>query len=89
MSTNSNDYGRAYEYAWIAALFKTLNPIRKTSIICNSSLDANKRAWNAVSQEKRDLFTVSADAAVNAILELEPRMEENNGDTLFLEVSKR
>ena len=88
MSTNSNDYGRAYEYAWIAALFKTLNPIRKTSIICNSSLDANKRAWNAVSQEKRDLFTVSADAAVNAILELEPRMEENNGDTLFLEFQK-
>ena len=88
MSTNSNDQGRAYEYAWITALFETLDPIRKTCIVCNSSLDANERAWNAVSQEKRDLFTVSANAAVDAILELEPRMEEDNGDTLLLEFQK-
>ena len=88
MSTNSNDQGRAYEYAWITALFEMLDPIRKTGIVCNSSLDANKRAWNAVSQDKRDLFTISANAAVDAVLELEPRMEEDNGDTLLLEFQK-
>ena len=88
MSTNSNDQGRAYEYAWINALFRTLDPIRKTGIVYNSSLDANERAWNAVSQDKRNLFTISANAAVDAILELEPRMEENNGDTLLLEFQK-
>ncbi len=88
MSTESNDQGRAYEYAWITALFETLAPIRKTGIIYNSSLDANERAWNAVTQNKRDLFSVSASAAVDAILELEPLMEEDNGDTLLLELQK-
>lgn len=88
MSTSSNDQGRAYEYAWITALFETLDPIRKTGIVCNSNLDANERAWNAVSQDKRDLFTVSANAAVDAVLELEPRMEEDDGDTLLLEFQK-
>lgn len=88
MGTNSNDQGRAYEYAWINALFETLDPIRKTAIVCNSSLDANEKAWNAVSQEKRDLFTISANAAVNAILELEPLMEESSADTLLLEFQK-
>ena len=88
MSTNSNDQGRAYEFAWITTLSKALNPIRKTGIVRNSSYDANKRAWNTISQDKRDLFAVSANAAVNAILELEPRMEEDNGDTLFIEFQK-
>ena len=88
MSTSSNDLGRAYEYAWITTLFETLAPIRKTGIVCNSSLDANERAWNAISQEKRDLFTISSNAAVDAVLELEPRMEEENGDTLLLEFQK-
>lgn len=88
MSTSSNDQGRAYEYAWMTALFETLDPIRKTGIVCNSSYDANKRAWNAVSQEKKDLFTVSAKAAVDAVVELEPLMEENGGDMLSLEFQK-
>lgn len=88
MSTSSNDQGRAYEYAWMTALFETLDPIRKTGIVCNSSYDANERAWNAVSQEKKDLFTVSAKAAVNAAIELEPLMEENDGDMLSLEFQK-
>lgn len=88
MGISSNNQGRAYEYAWITTLFKTLDPIRKTGIVCNSSFDVNERAWNAVSQDKRDLFTVSANAAVDVLLELEPRMEEDNGDTLLLELQK-
>lgn len=88
MSTSSNGQGRAYEYAWITALFETLSPIRKTSMVCNSSLDANKRAWDAVSQDKRDLFAISANAAVDAVLELEPCMEEDDGDTLLLKFQK-
>lgn len=88
MSTSSNDQGRAYEYAWMTALFEALDPIRKTGIVCNSSLDANEKAWNAVSQEKRELFRVSASAAVDVVLELEPLMEENDGDMLSLEFQK-
>lgn len=52
MSTNSNDQGRAYEYAWMTALYKKLAVVRKTCVVANSSLDANKRAWNAISRTK-------------------------------------
>ena len=85
MSTNSNDQGRAYEYAWINALYDALQSNRRTRIVVNSSLDANKRAWNVMTPEMQDLFEFSAQAAVDTILELEPRMTEDNGDELLLE----
>lgn len=88
MSANSNNQGRAYEYAWMTTLFETLEPLRETGIVCNSSYDANERAWNAISEEKQKLYTISANAAVNTIIELEPMMEENSGDTLLLEFQK-
>ncbi|MBR5496687.1 MAG: HaeIII family restriction endonuclease [Clostridia bacterium] len=88
MSTSSNDQGRAYEFAWINALYETLDPIRKTGIVCNSSYDANERAWKAISADKQDLYIESAYAAVDTILELEPCMEEDYGDTLLLEFQK-
>lgn len=85
MSTNSNDQGRAYEYAWINTLYKALHEVRKTRIVNNSSLDANKRAWLVMSDEMQELFELSADSAVDTILELEPLMSENSGDELLLE----
>lgn len=88
MSTNSNDLGRAYEYAWINALYDTLQTVGKARIVSNSSFVANKRAWDAVSDEKRDLFKVSAQAAIATILELEPNLTENDGDELQLEFQK-
>ena len=33
MSANSNNHGRAYEYAWIKTLQKTLSTIRTTRIM--------------------------------------------------------
>ena len=88
MSTSSNDQGRAYEYAWIKTLFDILSPIRETYIVNNSSLQANERAWNSITLDKQHIFMVSANAAVDAILELEPRMEENDKDVLLLELQK-
>ena len=88
MSTGSNDLGRAYEYAWMKTLFKTLSPIRHTQIVCNSSLNANKRAWETLSDERKELFLISANAAIGSLLELEPRMEENSSDILTLKFQK-
>lgn len=88
MSANSNNQGRAYEYAWITALFEKLDSLRKTGIVCNSSYDANERAWNTISEEQRELYTISANAAVDTIIELEPMMEENSADRLTLEFQK-
>lgn len=88
MSTNSNDQGRAYEYAWINALFDSLSGTRETRIIANSSLEANKRAWATMSDELQEILEISAKAAVDTILELEPRMVEDDGDELLLEFQK-
>lgn len=88
MSTKSNDQGRAYEYAWIKTLYKALCQLRKTRIIENSSLTVNKRAWDDMDIEIQDTFMVSADAAIDAVLELEPRLIEDDGEELTLEFQK-
>lgn len=88
MSTNSNDQGRAYEYAWINALLDALKEQCTPQIVVNSSLEANKRAWSVISEEMRELFETSANAAVDIVLELEPRVVENDGDVLHLELQK-
>ena len=88
MSSKSNDQGRAYEFAWITALFETLDSLRNTGIVYNSSYDTNKRAWYAISKDKRELYTISANAAVNTVLELEPLMDELSEDKLLLEFQK-
>lgn len=85
MSTKSNNQGRAYEYAWIKTLYKALDGMRKTRIVKNSSLEANERAWTVIDDDMREIFLVSASAAVDTILELEPRMSENDGEELTLE----
>ena len=88
MSTSSNDQGRAYEYAWINVLNQALSKIRNTVIVSNSSLEANKRAWDIMPEDLKEIFITSAEAAVDAVLELEPRMTENDDDILKLEPQK-
>jgi hypothetical protein len=88
MSINSNDQGRAYEYAWINALYDELCELRNTTVVKNSSLEANQRAWLAIHKDMQEILKVSAKAAAKTILELEPRMTENDGDVLSLEFQK-
>lgn len=88
LSTKSNDQGRAYEYAWIQTLCEALVKKRRTRIVENSSLDANKRAWDVMSNEQQLTYMVSAGAAIDTILELEPRMAEEANDELLLEFQK-
>lgn len=87
MGTNSNDKGRAYEYAWMNALYKALSDVRKTKIVDNSSLLANERAWSVMPENMKDIFVISAGAAVDTIIELEPKMLEDD-DELLLEFQK-
>ena len=88
LSTRSNDQGRAYEYAWINVLNEELKKHRSASIINNSSLEANKRAWDSMTEEMKQLFIASAEAAVDTVLELEPRLVEDDKDELILEAKK-
>lgn len=85
MTAKSNDQGRAYEYAWMNVLFDNLNEIRNTEIVDNSSLHTNIRAWNTLKSDKKEIFITSANSAIKTLMELEPRMEENDNDLLLLE----
>lgn len=88
MSNESNNIGRAYEYAWMNALYNALKDIRKTTIIENTSLDANKKAWDLISNEMQETLKISAESAIKEICELEPLMIENENDDLVLEFQK-
>lgn len=88
VSTKSNDQGRAYEYAWMQTLYTSLEEIRKTRIIENSSLLVNKKAWSTMDNDIKEIYMESANAAVETILELEPRLTEKDEDELTLEFQK-
>ena len=88
MSTKSNDQGRAYEYAWLRTLFESLNDIRKTRIVDNSSLKANQKSWNRMDNDMQNTLLTSAGAAIETVFELEPRLTENSNDELTLEFQK-
>ena len=57
---------------------------RSVVIVENSSLEAAKRAWDAVGSEIQGTLTVSAKAAVKTILDLEKLILEDGNDTLEL-----
>lgn len=78
MSNKSNDYGRAYEYAWIKMLNEQLSTIRPTIVAENSSLYANESAWNSMNDDMKKSFSASAQSALDTILELEPMMRDGN-----------
>lgn len=88
VSTKSNDQGRAYEYAWIQTLYSALSALRRTRIVENSSLAANEKAWDLMDEDMQETFKISAKAAVDTILDLEPKMTEDGGDELTLEFQK-
>lgn len=62
--------------------------MRKTKIVDNSSLHANEKAWMLMDEEMQQTFMISAEAAINEVLEMEPRLSENDNDELTLEFQK-
>ena len=90
MSSASNNQGRAYEYIWVQTLFNAL-PValqKKTEIEKNSSFYTNQNAWDSCSSNIKSVLKISAEAAVDTILELEPKIFELNSGTLIFEFQK-
>lgn len=84
MGNKSNDLGRAYEYAWIIVLRDALKKNGPAEIVKNSSLCANQRAWETQSDIMRQTLKISARAAVNTVISLEPFLLEPRQDTVLL-----
>lgn len=80
MSANSNNQGRAYEYVIINRLCEYIKQYRPVHILQNKSFEDAKDAYDEISQGLRDLFPLSADAAIAKLYDLEPLIFEDNDE---------
>lgn len=76
MSVNSNNQGRAYEYACISVFYQEISRIRPVEIIYNSSYFAAKHAWEQVNDILKRNLIKSAEAVVSVVFDLEPMILE-------------
>lgn len=73
MSKNSNNQGRAFEYACIVSLHqKTIEVNESSEIEYNSAYEAAERAWNSIPVETQEQMKIAAESATNVIFDLEP-----------------
>ena len=84
MSVKSNNNGRAFEYICIQTLYKKISTYRYSEIIKNSAFVAAERAWQSTDFDTRHALSLSASAAVDAIMKLEPNAIESGSDVLTL-----
>ncbi|MCL1882679.1 MAG: HaeIII family restriction endonuclease [Defluviitaleaceae bacterium] len=82
----SNRNGRALEFAYLIVFEKHLSATRKIAIEQNSSYFASKSAWDSVDVKMQETFIKSATAGMKAVLEAEPLIEENTGDSLVMKI---
>lgn len=91
MSSKSNDQGRAFEKACLIALGETIVKFRKNGKVvfeCNSSFDAATRAWKNTDENFQNTVLKAARAMANKLVDLEPIMIENDGETIVLKIQK-
>lgn len=85
MSKKSTFFGKAYEYACILALQKTVEPIRKIVIEQNESYTiAKERYEKEITDTNKDEMLLSAKSGIEAIIEMEPRILEDGNDLLTI-----
>lgn len=84
MSKLSYIQGRAFEYACLTALYQRIKEQRTVEIVEDGCFEACKNEWERLDSQKQSLYHMSATAAAEQILILEPRIEENDNDSLQL-----
>lgn len=85
--SRANDFGRAYEFAWITTLEKYLQKYQPVKIIDNSSYHANRKAWSEIPLESRSIYITSVESAIEILLDCEPTMTTGTS-TVYLECMK-
>ena len=78
MSSKSNNYGRAYEFAFINCLNNEITLKRKCKIVENKSYGAAKNAWDNIDEHLQADLLISAASAVEKLFDLEPLLLEGN-----------
>lgn len=88
MSKLSNDQGRAYEFVCLNELYNEITKVRNAQIIQNSSFYAAQRAYNTLTSDEKVLYKQSALAMIPSIFDCEPRIMEDDNDTIELFIQK-
>ena len=82
----SDNLGRAFEYICIQCLKEEIIKVRPVSIIENSNYYQDKNSWEHLPQSTKTIMEKEARAAIPTLRELEPMIDENNGDVLTLKL---
>jgi len=84
----SNRNGRALEFAYLLTLTDVAKLASHVNLVVekNSSFFAAKTAWEAIPEDMQKTFLLSATAGVNAILEAEPIILDDNDDDLVVKI---
>lgn len=82
ITNNSTTNGKAYEYACILSLKEIVSKYRNVKIIENSSMSIARERYNTISDNEKHIMLKSAQAGINVILTMEPRIIEDGSDDL-------
>lgn len=83
-TSNSSIYGKAYEYACILAIIEKVSKIREVEIIENDSISIARQRYNSIDVSIQSEMMLSAKAGITAIMDMEPRIEEDGNDKLSI-----
>ena len=80
--------GKAFEYALLLEFYERLNKITSVSITENEPYQNAKVCFDSFIEDEQDTFRITASAAINFLIDIEPRLSNgiNKDDNLVLEI---
>lgn len=80
--------GKAFEYALLNAFYERLNGVTRVKVNENSSFEIAKKYFDSFSEKEKSSFSITASAAINFLIDIEPRLShsQNLNDILELEI---
>jgi hypothetical protein len=85
---NQTINGKAFEYALLLEFYERLKIITSVSIAENEPYQNAKGCFESFIEDEQDTFRITASAAINFLIDIEPRLSNgiNKNDILVLEI---
>lgn len=85
---NQTVNGKAFEYALLLEFYQRLNKITSVSITENEPYQNAKGCFDSFVEDEQDIFRITASAAINFLIDIEPRLSNgiSKEDVLVLEI---
>jgi hypothetical protein len=88
MAANQTINGKAFEYALLFEFYERLKNITSVSITENEPYNNAKSCFDSFEETEQDIFRITASAAINFLIDIEPRLSYgiSEQDILVLEI---